>query len=207
MAGTMSLGRHVILKFPDKPGSGKISTSRFIHGQTLKVPEEKVVSQLKPGAAFDDLAQVPTIDGSATDLSIYPARRGYDDIATIVNDPAADFAWTAATFADQGYLWYALKDPRVLRDTVFWSSNGGRFHAPWNGRHINVMGIADVASIVLNPKTPLHINYIMGVAPIPKDFDKVAGIERSPDNMSIAITSSNGIEITSPVDSDFLYSE
>ena len=34
MAGAMSLGHHAMLKFPDAPGSGIITTSRFVYAQT-----------------------------------------------------------------------------------------------------------------------------------------------------------------------------
>ncbi len=36
-----------------------------------------------------------------------------------------------------------LKDPRDLPVTMLWLSNGGRNYAPWNGRHLGVLGIED----------------------------------------------------------------
>ena len=50
------------------------------------------------------------------------------------------------TFPAERFVWFALKDPRILRKTVLWISNGGRHYPPWNGRHINVMGLEEVTA-------------------------------------------------------------
>ena len=36
-----------------------------------------------------------------------------------------------------------LKNPAELPITMLWFSNSGRDYAPWNGRHIGVLGIED----------------------------------------------------------------
>ena len=64
----------------------------------------------------------------------------------LVSDPSNRFAWTAVTYPDQRFAWFALKDPAVLRHTVFWLSNGGRHYAPWNGRHTGVLGLEEVTA-------------------------------------------------------------
>src|SRR4051812_20685357 len=83
MTGAMPLGHHAMLKFPEFPGSGVISTSPFVFGQTFyqptENPEARGYSMLKPAARFDSLKRVPTITGERTDLSRYPARRGFED--------------------------------------------------------------------------------------------------------------------------------
>ena len=150
MSGPMNLGHHAMLKFPDAPGSGRVSTSRFVYGQVFpepfELPEKGGYSWLKQGAEFNSLAKVPTITGESADLTRYPARRGFEDLVMLVSDPSLPFAWTAVTFPRERYVWFALKDPRVLRQTIFWLSNGGRHYAPWNGRHVNVMGLEEVTS-------------------------------------------------------------
>ncbi len=40
MRGPMNPGHHAMLKFPDEPGSGLLSTSRFVYGQVLPQPFE-----------------------------------------------------------------------------------------------------------------------------------------------------------------------
>ena len=229
MTGPMNFGHHAMLKFPDEPGSGVISTSRFILGQVFvkptELPENRGYSILKPGAEFDSLQRVPTITGHSTDLSRYPARRGFEDIAMLIADPLLLFAWTAVAFPKQRYAWFALKDPKLLRGTILWISNGGRHYAPWNGRHVNVMGLEDITGyfhrglaesaeansifdrgipthLVLRPDQPLTVNYIFGVAPLPAGFDRVASIERTA--RGIELFSPTGERATAAVDLGFL---
>jgi hypothetical protein len=231
MSGPMSLGHHAMLKFPDSPGSGLVSTSRFKHGDVVPVPLENPAtggySCLQPGGKFKSLTKVPLANGGFTDLSIYPARRGFEDIVMLSGDERQPFAWTAVTFAADGYVWFALKNPRILRQTVFWLSNGGRHYPPWNGRHVNVMGLEEVTanfhyglaesakktpiattdrvtSFTLDLNQPLTVNYIMAVAPIPKGFDRVAAIIPAADSQSIQLVSRNRRKVRVSVDLNLL---
>ncbi len=144
----------------------------------------------------------------------------------IVHQDRPDFAWTAAAFPKEGYVWFSLKDPRVLQSTVFWISNGGRHYTPWNGRHVNVMGLEDVTSYFFlgispaekpnpisregfktftkfDPKKPTSINYIMAVAAIPHDFERVKKI--IPDTHGVTLVSPAGHRIPVKLDLTFLY--
>jgi hypothetical protein len=178
-----------------------VSTSRFVRGQVLPVPFEQAENfgyqALKPGAGFRSLASVALATGGKADLTRYPARKGHDDLVMVTADATLPFAWSAVVLAEEGYVWLALRDPRVLRHTVLWMSNCGRHYAPWNGRHSAVMGIEEVTgcfhlglaesvkpnalsragfptTVTLNPKKPTTVNYIMAVAAVPKGFDRVA---------------------------------
>jgi hypothetical protein len=229
--GPLSPGHHAMLKFPEPPGSGVLSTSPFRLGQVLpgafEQPEQKGYSCLKPGAEFDSLERVPRSDGDWADLSHYPARRGFEDLVMVVHDPDQPWAWTAVAFPQQRYVWFSLKNPRLLRNTVFWISNGGRHYAPWNGRHVNVLGIEDTTAyfhlglaesarpnplsargfptcLALGRQTPLVIPYLMGVARIPAGFDRVASLTSGTTANTIVITSVNGKKTTVPVALDFL---
>ena len=231
MSGPMNLGHHAMLKFPDAPGSGLVSTSRFVYGQVFpkafELPENRGYSWLKPGAEFRSLEKVPTQTGETADLTRYPARRGFEDLVMVVSDAAAPFAWTAVTFPQQRYVWFALKDPRILPETIFWLSNGGRHYPPWNSRHINVMGLEEVCSyfhsglaesarknpisakgfptcVALNPKKPLVVPYIMGVARIPIGFDRVVSIRAAEGNRAIVLESASGRKAKAAVHLDFL---
>jgi hypothetical protein len=234
MRGRMNLGHHAMLKFPDAPGSGVVSTSPFVYGQVfpepVERPENRGYSWLKPGAEFGALEAVPTIMGESTDLSRYPARRGFEDIVTVVSEAQAPFAWTAVTFPGERYVWFALKNPRVLRETVFWFSNGGRHYPPWNGRHVNVLGLEEVCSwfhpglaesagrnplarkgiptcLRLDPRKPLVVNYVMGLAWIPAGFDQVADITPGPKAQSIRLHSASGKEADAALDVGFVTGE
>ncbi|HWA10662.1 MAG TPA: hypothetical protein VG838_14555 [Opitutaceae bacterium] len=200
--GPMPAGHHAMLKFPETPGSGLISTSRFVHGQVVgnfELPENGGYAALKPGAVFRSLDRVPLATGGAADLTRFPARKGFDDLIMLTADATLPFAWTAAVFPGERYAWFSLRDPRVLRHTLFWISHGGRHYAPWNGRHTAVMGLEDMigyfhhglaesarpnalsrrgipTALQLDPKKPTTMNYIMGLAAIPAGFDHVRHI-------------------------------
>lgn len=100
MSGLNAPGHHAMLKLPDTPGCGRISTSGFQYGQVLPFPFENPkiggYHALKPAAPFRSLQKVPLHCGGSTDLTSYPARKGFDDLALLVNKPG-DFAWTAVT--------------------------------------------------------------------------------------------------------------
>jgi hypothetical protein len=227
--GPMNLGHHAMLKFPEAPGSGVVSTSRFVHGQVFPAafesPAQGGYQSLRPGAEFRSLEKVPLIEGGTTDLTRFPARKGFEDLVMITADPRLPFAWTAVTFPGQRYVWFALRDPRVLRQTVLWISNGGRHYAPWSGRHTAVMGLEDVTSyfhtglaesarpnplsrrgiptsLVLHPKKPLSVNYVIGVAEIPRGFDRVKTIVARGEGIELAAAS--GQRARAPIDLGFL---
>ncbi len=231
MSGAINLGHHAMLRFPDEPGSGVISTSRFKYGQVfpepVECPAEGGYSILKPGAEIKTLARVPTVTGETADLSRFPARRGFEDLIQLLSDPKAPFAWTAVTFPKQRYVWFALKDPRVLAGTIFWISNGGRHYAPWNGRHVNVIGFEEVTSyfhpglaesaqknpftkkgfnttLRLTPGRPLVVNNVMAVAPVPAGFDRVKRITSARGKATLVAKSGKRIEV--PLDTKFLAS-
>ena len=231
-AGPMNLGHHAMLKFPAEPGSGRISTSPFVVGQvcpeTFERPEKGGRSALKIGAEFLTLERVPLAAGNYTDLTSYPARPGFEDLVMLVSDADVPFAWTTVTFPKERYVWFALKNQRILRETIFWISNGGRSYEPWNGRHSCVMGIEDVTSyfhfglaesarknpisdrgfpthVDLDPVHPLVVPYIMGVEAIPDGFDRVTGVEGTDDG--VVFRSASGKTVPAAVELDFLNPE
>jgi hypothetical protein len=182
---------------------------------------------LKQAATFTSLAKVPTITGESTNLTRYPARRGFEDLVMLVSDVDVPFAWTAVAFPNERYVWFALKDPRVLRETIFWLSNGGRHYSPWNGRHVNVMGLEEVTSyfhlglaessrknpisqkgwptcVSLDPRKPLIVPYIMGVSRIPPGFDRVVSIRPVTGKRALLLKSASGKDAEATVDLTFL---
>jgi hypothetical protein len=227
--GPMSVGHHAMIKFPEIAGSGVISTSRFMHAQVLpdffERPENRGYQSLQPGGAFRSLDRVPLLTGQTTDVSRFPARRGFDDLVMLTADAALPFAWAAVTFPRERYVYFALRDPRVLRHTILWFSNGGRHYAPWNGRHTSVVGIEDTTSyfhyglaesakpnplnrrgiptaLTLSSRKPAVVNYIVGVAAIPAGFDRVKTI--SARNGGIEFVADSGKHARTPLDLDFL---
>ena len=226
--GPMCLGHHAMLNCAKSPI--RLSASAFVRGQVFphafENPAEGGYSSLKPGGLFKSLAKVPLSTGGYADLSRFPAREGFEDLVMISSDPRSDFAWTAAVFSGEGYLWFTLRDPRVLASTVLWHSNGGRHYAPWNGRHRGVIGIEDVTayfhcgladsagpnpvnkagiptSVSLEKAVP--VNSIFGVASVPRGFDVVEKVLRVEGGLEFV--SPGGKRALVSLDSGFLYGE
>lgn len=172
---------------------------------------------------ISDPTRARLADGGTIDLTRYPSAEGHEDVWMVATDGRQPFGWTAAT-SPAGWVWFALKDPRVLPGTVLWLSNGGRTYAPWSSRHRHVIGIEEVrsyfasghaASIADNPLSRrgiptafdlkpdgrVVINYLFGVAPAPAGFGAVTEIR--PDGDGISITDGE-TSIHAPVDLSFL---
>jgi len=230
MSGKMSFGHHAMVKFPETPGSGLLSTSRFVWGQVFpemfEWPEDGGYQSLKPGAQFDKLGRVPDRFGNTADLSTYPARRGFEDLVMIVHDPARELAWNAVSFPKQRYAWFSIKRTGHLPATVLWHSNAGRHYAPWSGRHHGVLGIEDVCSyfhhglaesVKANPVNKLghdtakkfsansstRIPYAFGCVPTPRGFDRVSSIKPTRDS-TLTLRSASGKTVVIPFDHDWL---
>ncbi|MEM1044131.1 MAG: hypothetical protein AAGI91_16090 [Bacteroidota bacterium] len=230
MTGPMSLGHQAMLRCPDAEGSGLLATSPFVLGRTSPVPLEDPArggySVLAPDASFEALDAVPTVAGSQADLSRFPARRGYDDLVALASDPTLPLAWTAVTFPEAGFVWFALRDPGVLRQTVLWFSNGGRHYAPWSGRHAGVLGLADATayfhlglaeSAASNPLSeqgiptyvslaggPFRVACIHAVARVPAMFDHVAEVYAHDGEDAVTLTSRSGALVRVPLRHRFL---
>ena len=224
--GLMCFGHHAMLDA--EPGL-KISTSPIFFGQVFpgvfESPDRGGHQFLKAGARFSDLRDVEASDGSHVDLTDYPARPGFEDLALVSADQNSLFAWSAAVFKSKGYVWISLKNPRQLASTVFWFSNGGREYEPWNGRHRNVIGIEEVTAyfhfglaesvaenpmsqigipthVMLHRSRPFIVSNIMCVLPIPDDFSEVESIVSIPGG--IRVTSPERHSVDSELDLGFL---
>ena len=229
-AGRVPLGHHATLAMPEKEGSVHLASSKIRFGVTcpgvFSDPKKGEYQALLPGVQWSDLTRVPGLakDAPDADLSKLPGRYGYADLVQLVNDPTGDQpAWMTATFPDAGYVWFSLKDPKILASTVFWMEHNGRHGHPWNGRN-NCLGLEDVTShfadglapsmaenvlsqqgvpttVELKANEPTVVHYIQGVARIPADFDRVASIEFGTGEM--VLVSSDGKRITVPVNHQF----
>jgi hypothetical protein len=231
MSGPMSVGHHAMLAFPDHPGAGRISFSGYRFGQVCSRPFEDPrqggYSALRQGAPFRSLQRVPLATGGTTDLTRYPAREGFEDLVIVATRRSTRLAWVAVTFPEECYVWFALKDPRLLASTVMWHSNGGRHYPPWSSRHRRVLGIEDVTAnfhfglaasaqpndlsrrgvptvVRLRPDRPLRVPYVMAVAAIPRGFDEVRRIAFGGDH--VELVAGSGARVRQPLDLSFLAS-
>jgi len=227
--GKTSLGHHATLQMPEKEGSFKINHSPIKFGLTnpnqFSNPANGEYQQLGINQRFTGLNSVPSLfKGAANvDCSTLPEAKGYADLLMIFpQGTGGKPAWLTATRADEGWMWFSLKDPRTLTSTVFWLENRGRHMMPWYGRN-NCVGLEDVTAFFadgLNPsatdniltkqgiKTAQNIdgeftvNYIQGVVKIPEGFTEVADVEFA--GGVVTFVSSKGQRVATPVRHEFL---
>jgi hypothetical protein len=164
-------------------------------------------------------------DGRTVDLTVFPPEDGYEALWMVVSDPSLPFAWTAATAADQGWVWFSLKDQRSLPETLLWFSNGGRDYPPWNGRHRRAIGLEEICgyfhlghaastgdnpvaaagsptAVELRSDGPLAFSYVFGVAPAPLGFGAVGEIRSAPGG--VKLVDAGGREIVAACDLSFV---
>jgi hypothetical protein len=229
-SGPMCLGTHPMILFPDREGAGLISLGGRRRGFVVTAPWEKAAEggyhSLRLGARFGSLSRVPRLDGGTADLSRFPARRGFEDLVLLAGDGRGEFGWSAVSFPAEGYVFFSIKDPAVLRHTVLWISNGGRHYPPWSSRHRNVVGVEEVTAffhhglaasdrpnllnragipttVTLDPRRPTRVAHILAVAAIPRGFGAVASITRAPGG--VTLRSRGGARVFAPLDLDFIH--
>jgi hypothetical protein len=150
-SGPMNFSHHATLAMPEEQQSVHISTSPFAFDMTFPVAPGRAAAgeyyMLAINQKFSHLNRVPTIfkDPPFVDCSSMPGPRGYRDLFAVFSRPVEGAAWTTAVFENQGFLWFSLKDPRQMPETMFWADNRGRYGPPWNGRN-NCLGIEDGCS-------------------------------------------------------------
>ncbi|MCO5063854.1 MAG: hypothetical protein M9924_05485 [Rhizobiaceae bacterium] len=176
-------------------------------------------SMLAYPARSEELHRFPTRDGGATDLARYRAGDLREDFLTLVEQPENALGWTALSRAAEGDLVLVLKNPRELPVTMLWYSNGGRQYAPWNGRHLGVLGIEDGRTAVghrasieenslkaegiptsfrLTPEGTVKFRHVIGALPIQALPQSVELVE---DGLELTI---EGVRTTAPFDTKFL---
>jgi len=224
LPGPRPLGHHPTLKLPDREGAGIVDMSPPRAGFTPPLPVEDPASggysALLPGCEIVDRTRVPAVSGATVDLTRYPTPRGSEDLACFVSDPERDFVFSAVSVPSEGWLYFQLKDPRVLAETLLWMSNGGRPYPPWNGRVVSVLGVEEVTSFFHYGSTAslgpnffrdrgypcavapgqggrLRVGLVMGLVPIGGGFRGVEDIVRKSD-AGITIVGRGGERIDVP---------
>ena len=149
---------------------------------------------------FDKLQRVRLSSGEYVDASHYPFAAAHEDLFVLTEaTPLPRLAWSAALATTDGYLFFAIKDPHTLPETILWMSNGGRNYAPWSGRHTDVLGIEEAATafhcrgiatssdngvssqglptgLTLSPERLQHIDYAFGAIAAPDGWTRVKNI-------------------------------
>lgn len=138
--GALSVAHHPMVRASE---GGRLFFSPKRAVLTPDAPLEAGRHRLACGASVSDPHAVPAADGGSVDITALPIGERHEDFVTLVEAPGHSLGWSAVLREAERDIVFVLKDPRVLPVTMFWHSNGGRDHAPWNGRHSGVLGIED----------------------------------------------------------------
>jgi len=225
LSGKMCLSHHATLDLPEEEGSLLVSSSPIRFGRVS--PRTSLLNTgneyyfLAPGAGFNKLSRVPTVwkDPAFEDCSSFPRRYGFMDLLAFYVRSGSGPSWLAASFPSRRYVWFALKDPALLPQTLLWVSNGGRHGSPWNGRNrclgledgcayfgeglemsarrndLNQEGVATALSLRADRSTA--IRYIQGLVRTPRRFDRVRSVRFEPEG--IVMTCEAGGSVAAPV--------
>ena len=203
-SGILPVAHHPMLHLA---GAGRFFTSPKRAVLTPDQPLEPGRSCLAYPARSTDVTRVAAADGGTVDLTRWPIGARNEDFAVLVEAAEAGIAWSAVIREDD--IVFFLKDPAVLPVTMLWFSNGGRDYAPWNGRHIGVVGIEDgcapgvggeAAAALPNPvadegvATGLTlaegrrhvIRHVTGAVPRPAGWTRIADIAATGDRLTIS---------------------
>ena len=133
--------------------------------------------------------------------------------------------FSAATAPEEGWVWFGIKDPRVLPETLMWMSDGGRDYPPWNGRHRRAIGLEEICgyfhlsharaiadnpvaaagsptAVTLEPHGALTFSYLFGLAAVPDGFGRVTDIAASPGG--VTLTGEDGASVFAACDVGFV---
>lgn len=214
-AGPTTIAHHAILR-ADAPL--RLGTAKLRFGITDAPGASHTANgeyySLARGHEFHSFERVPTVwrDPEFADISTFPAREGFVDIVQVVPDfSGSDIGWFTATCVEEGWLWFALRDARLLPTTVLWMENRGRHGGPWNGLN-RCIGIEDACAylaqglgpsvadnrlkengipttVSLDSEQSLAVHYVQGVCRIPSDFDRAIDARFEPSSVTFLAAS------------------
>ena len=186
--GRIPVAHHAMLHLP---GGAALSFSSKDHGATMAAALEtdpaRGRSILRYPQRFTDMASVALADGGTVNASTYPFAQSHEDLIVLTEAKGASLGWSAAVAVSQGFVFFAIKDARVLPQTILWMSNGGRDYTPWNGRHRAVIGIEEaVTGLLLDEKDrgdagitlggTVTISYAFGAISLAEGWTRVADL-------------------------------
>jgi hypothetical protein len=224
--GPITAAHHVNIRFGT---TGRLDFSPKAYADVPTTPLEPDPARgryvLDYPARSEDLSALPLKAGGTADLHRYPIGERHEDFVMLVEAPASPLGWTTALREDQRDLLIVLKRPSLLPVTLLWFSNGGRDYAPWNGRHVGVLGIEDArtyslyghrASIEPNPLTEagvptsfaltpdgeVEIRHVIGALPAPYGWQGTRSIAASAGRLEVS--SAGGDRLNLAFDDGFL---
>ena len=224
--GAVSVASHAMTHFA---GEGRLSFSpkAFCElPETLLETDPAIGRSLfATGVRFNDLSRLPLADGSTVELHRYPLAEAHEDFVMLVEAERSKLGWTAAVRPGAGDIVLSLKSANDLPVTFLWFSNGGRFYAPWNRRHLGVLGIEEAraysvhghaASVApnplseagiptalnLDPSGEVEVRHVIGGLPLPAGWTSVDAIDDGSE--ALTIRGDLGSTVTAAFDWNFL---
>ncbi|GHD16233.1 hypothetical protein ACFOEZ_15340 [Tianweitania populi] len=170
-----------------------------------------------------DLTAFPLADGGTADLRIYPPAERHEDFLTLAEAEGSALGWTTISRHAERDMLIVLKQPDILPVTMLWMSNGGRDYAPWNSRHVGVLGIEDACASASGHAVSLGENaltrqgiptafplgesdvvvrQVFGVTPLADTHNPVRSVEA--ESGTLAVTFEDGARTSLPYDETFL---
>ena len=225
-SGAVSVASHAMTQFA---GKGRVSFSPKAFAETPATPQEsdpaRGRSVFASSSHVTDLTRLPLADGGTVDIHRYPVAEGHEDFVMLVEAPGASLGWAAALRPDARDIMLTLKDPADFPVTFVWFSNGGRYYAPWNRRHLGVLGLEEgraysayghAASIAPNPLSAAgiptalqlvpdgeaEVRHAIGGVPLPDGWSAVASLV--PNAIGLRVTDESGKTLDVPFDLAFL---
>ncbi len=227
--GTYSVGYHPTLQLPEEIGSAIVDVSEHDMCLTspthIDRPEKGGYCSLLTDYQITDETNVPTVYGEQVNLKKHPFIKGFDDIYMYVFSQNHEFDYATVSVPSEGYLYYQLKNPKQLSNTMIWTSYSGRHYGKWAGRVNGCIEIGAGTNYFFyglageekkDPLTDLgyqmfhkfdgtrrEYKLISGVVKIPEDYQGVASIEKKDEN-TIIIRGKDGSVIETACMTGFL---
>ena len=224
--GAVSVANHAMVSLPSG-AELSFSPKRFAETPSTAVEPDPARgrSLLAYPARTADLAAFPAAAGRPADLTRYPLGDRHEDFVMLVEAADAVLGWSAVRRLGEADLALMLKNPQRLPATMLWFSNGGRDYPPWNGRHLNVLGVEDAAAysiyghqasispnplsqagiptaIRLAPQGSVDVRHVIGAVPVAAAFSRVARIDAGAGRLTV--TDATGAQLAVPYDDTFL---
>ena len=217
--GATSVAHHPMIRVH---GGARLSFSKKLFGATPPTPVEsdpaRGRSALLYPQIFQDLSAAQLASGGTIDLRSQPGPERSEDFVLMAEDPANSFGWSAAVLPGQGFIYFALRDPRILPVTLLWLSNGGRDYAPWSGRHRAVLGIEEACTffgagsagsaahnwlnergvrtaLKLDPQGTTEVRFAFGAVPVPPGWSQIADIRLTTDQAILEDVSGEAVAV------------
>jgi hypothetical protein len=224
--GGIPVANHAMVSLP---GGGRLSFSAKRWAESPAAPLETDPARGRSMLAYPsrtpDLASFPTAVGETVDLTRYPLGEAHEDFVVLVEADESPLGWTAVR-RPEGDLALMLKNPAELPVTMLWFSNGGRYYAPWNGRHQRVLGVEDgctflaeghsasinsnswsmagiPTAIQLEPDGTVDVRHVIGAVPVDRTFGPVRDVRT--ETGALVVEDASGAVLRFPFDEAFLF--